>query len=138
MRIATKIAAGYGVLIVLVLVVLSYQMILIDRMQSINRDLSGINFRASIVSLQLLRDLLFIESRFHRVLIDYRLPDATGCRVVQAFQEDAPDTGLAMMTAHHDLALEIWVRARGVPIFPKPLDLAKLTRWLEAPDPAPA
>ena len=61
MRIASKIAAGYGVLIVLVLVVLSYQMILIDWMQSINRNLSGINFRASIISLQLLRDVDQVE-----------------------------------------------------------------------------
>ncbi|MBI4458752.1 MAG: HAMP domain-containing histidine kinase [Acidobacteria bacterium] len=61
MRIATKIAAGYGVLILLVLGVLTYQMILMGRVQSINQDLSRINLRASIISLQLLRDLDQVE-----------------------------------------------------------------------------
>ncbi|MBI3896540.1 MAG: HAMP domain-containing histidine kinase [Acidobacteria bacterium] len=61
MKIATKIAAGYGVVIVLLLAVLSYQVFLISQMQSVNQSLSRINFRASIVSLQLLRDLDQVE-----------------------------------------------------------------------------
>ena len=61
MKIATKIAAGYGVLIVLILAVLSYQVSSIHRMQSINQNLSGIHYRAASLSLQLLRDLDQVE-----------------------------------------------------------------------------
>lgn len=61
MKIATKIAAGYGILIGLVLAVLAYQLSSIHQTQSINRNLSAINFQAAIVSLQLLRDLEQVE-----------------------------------------------------------------------------
>ncbi|MCH8266373.1 MAG: HAMP domain-containing protein [Acidobacteria bacterium] len=61
MKIATKIAAGYGILIVLILAVLSYQVSSIHRMQAINQNLSGIHYRAASLSLQMLRDLDQVE-----------------------------------------------------------------------------
>ena len=61
MKIATKIAAGYGVLIVLILAVLSYQVSSIHRMQAINQNLSGSHYRAASLSLQMLRDLDQVE-----------------------------------------------------------------------------
>ncbi len=61
MRITAKIAAGYGILIVLILAALSYQLSLFHLMISVNRNLSEINFRAAIQSLQLLRDLEQVE-----------------------------------------------------------------------------
>ena len=57
MKIANKIASGYAVLIALLLAVFSYQLLLLHRMQSINEDLGGLNFRAASQSLLLLRDL---------------------------------------------------------------------------------
>jgi two-component system sensor histidine kinase GlrK len=57
MRISNKIASGYTILIVLIVVVFSYQLSLIHQMQSITRDLGGLNFRSALLSLELLRDL---------------------------------------------------------------------------------
>ena len=61
MKIAAKISAGYGILIALIVAVLTYQVALFYQMQSINRDLSAIDFRTAILSLQLLRDLDQVE-----------------------------------------------------------------------------
>lgn len=61
MRISTKIAAGYGILIGLIFAVLFYEVSRIQEMESINRNLSQINFRAATLSLQLLRDLDQVE-----------------------------------------------------------------------------
>ncbi|OFV97647.1 MAG: hypothetical protein A3H28_02330 [Acidobacteria bacterium RIFCSPLOWO2_02_FULL_61_28] len=61
MKIATKIALGYGVLITLLVAVLGYQLTVISRTARRSEDLSAINFRAGVLALQLLRDLDQIE-----------------------------------------------------------------------------
>src|SRR5260221_5645979 len=61
MKISTKIAAGYGILIGLIFAVLLYEVSRIQQMEEINRNLSQINFRAATISLQLLRDLEQVE-----------------------------------------------------------------------------
>ncbi len=61
MRIATKIALGYGILILLVVGLLVYHISLLHQMEAINRQLSEINFRAAITALELLRDLSQLE-----------------------------------------------------------------------------
>src|SRR4051794_3484521 len=61
MRISAKISAGYATLIALFVAVLSYQISLVHQMQSLNRDLSSIDFRSAISSLQLVRDLDEVE-----------------------------------------------------------------------------
>lgn len=57
MKIATKLTVGYGILIALMIAVLGYQVTLIHTMNSINRDLSQMNFHAAMISLQLLREV---------------------------------------------------------------------------------
>src|SRR5581483_491722 len=57
MKIATKISSGFAALIVLTIAVLFYQVALMRQMQAINSNLGGLNFRAALLSLQLLRDL---------------------------------------------------------------------------------
>ncbi|MBI2819902.1 MAG: HAMP domain-containing histidine kinase [Acidobacteria bacterium] len=57
MRISNKIASGYVILILLVVAVFSYQLSLIHQMQTVTRDLGGLNFRSALLSLELLRDL---------------------------------------------------------------------------------
>jgi signal transduction histidine kinase len=61
MKIAAKIATGYATLIALIVAVLAYQLSLFSRMQSVNQNLSDIDFRAGILSLQMLRDLDQVE-----------------------------------------------------------------------------
>jgi two-component system sensor histidine kinase GlrK len=75
MKIASKISAGYGFLIALIVAVLVYQLSLFYQMQSINQDLSGINFRAAILSLQLLRDLDQVEEFTRKFFVTEGDPD---------------------------------------------------------------
>lgn len=86
---------------------------------------------------QMLRDLVFIEAQVDGLLADYRLPDATGCRVVQAFMEEFPGLPVALMTAYHDISLSVWVRAHSIPLFRKPLELTELEQWLAEPPAKP-
>ena len=61
MRIATKIISGYAILIALMAAVLVYQVASIHHMQSINKNLSGLNFSAARTSIQLMRDRDLVE-----------------------------------------------------------------------------
>jgi len=68
MRISNKIATGYTILILLIVAVFSYQLAVIHQMQSITRDLGGLNFNSALLSLELLRDLEQVEE-FTRKLV---------------------------------------------------------------------
>ncbi len=81
-------------------------------------------------AMDLLRDVVFIEGRFDALLVDYRLPDATGVRVIQEFQDGFPHVPVALMTGSEDITLEIWARARSIPLFRKPLQLDQIDAWL--------
>lgn len=61
MKIGTRVAAGYGILIVLLLAVQLYQVSIINRMQRVDRQLSEISFDASLQALELSRDLDQLE-----------------------------------------------------------------------------
>ena len=82
-------------------------------------------------ALQLLRDMVFIESEFDGLLVDYNLPGATGCRVIEQFQMDFPQVPVALMTGANDISLEMWVHARKIPLFRKPLDMRELKSWID-------
>ena len=81
-------------------------------------------------ALELVQDVSFIESKLDGLLVDYQLPDATGCRVIQEFVSEFPGVPVAMMTAYDDITLEGWVRAHRIQLFRKPLDLPRLEAWL--------
>ena len=82
-------------------------------------------------ALELLRDMVFIESEFDGLLVDYNLPGATGCRVIEQFQMDFPEVPVALMTGANDISLEMWVRSRHIPLFRKPLDMRELKTWID-------
>ena len=82
-------------------------------------------------ALQMLRDMVFIESEFDGLLVDYNLPGATGCRVIEEFQMDFPRMPVALMTGSNDISLEMWVRSKHIPLFRKPLDLRELKTWVD-------
>ena len=81
-------------------------------------------------AMQMVRDVAFIEANFDGLLVDYRLPDATGVRVIQEFLADFPGMPVALMTAHFDISLELWVKSRGIPLFRKPLEFDTIKKWL--------
>jgi len=61
MKIASKIAFGYGVLIALLLGMLAYQLAVISGTARRSEDLAGVNLRAGVLALQLIRNLDQIE-----------------------------------------------------------------------------
>ena len=61
MKITTRIVSGYGLFIAVLAGLVVYQIITINRMQSINRELSDINFQYSLACLQALRDRDLVE-----------------------------------------------------------------------------
>jgi two-component system sensor histidine kinase GlrK len=69
MKIATRIISGYGILILLLASVLTYQVIAVHRMRSINRTMAGVNFHAALASLQLMRDLDLVEEYTKKALL---------------------------------------------------------------------
>ena len=82
-------------------------------------------------AMQMLQDLVFIEAKFDGLLVDYNLPDATGCRVIQEFQAEFPKLPVALMTGAENISLEIWLKARRIPLFRKPLKIKELETWLQ-------
>jgi CheY-like chemotaxis protein len=104
---------------------------------AVTRWLQEQNIRSVLASstdeaLQMLRDIVFIESEFDGLLVDYNLPGATGCRIIEEFQMDFPEVPVALMTGSNDITLEMWVRSRHIPLFRKPLDLRELKNWVDS------
>src|SRR5436309_4553238 len=85
MRIATKIISGYAILIALMATVLVYQVLSIHRMQSINRDISGITFSAARTSIQMMRDRDLVEEYTQK---SFLLGDPDYVEKLREFQED--------------------------------------------------
>ena len=83
-------------------------------------------------ALQMLRDVVFIDAAFDGLLVDYNLPDATGVRVIQQFQDEFSEIPVALMTGKEDISLELWASNRGILLFRKPLQLRELQRWVQA------
>jgi two-component system, NtrC family, sensor histidine kinase GlrK len=52
MRVSTKTVSGFGILFVLACIGLAYQVSVLHQMQSINRDLSAVNFRSASTALR--------------------------------------------------------------------------------------
>jgi two-component system sensor histidine kinase GlrK len=69
MSIGTRIAAGYGILMVLMVVLLVYYVSLTHHLQLINLNLSDTNFNAALLSINLLRDLNQIEEDSERFFL---------------------------------------------------------------------
>lgn len=56
MKITTRINTGYGIFIAVLLGLAVYQIIAVNRMQSINRDLEGINAKNALIAIQIMKD----------------------------------------------------------------------------------
>lgn len=82
-------------------------------------------------AMEMLRDVLFIESAFDGLLVDYNLPDATGMRIIQEFRDEFPRVPVALMTGNTDIAVEVWTKTRAIPLFRKPLNMTELQNWLD-------
>jgi len=83
MKISTKIIFGYGVLIALMAGMLAYEIFAIHRMQSISRSLSGVNFRTTMFSFQLMRERDLVEEYTQKY---FALGDPEYVDALQQFQ----------------------------------------------------
>ena len=81
-------------------------------------------------AMAMLQDAAFIQVSFDGLLADYNLPDASGLRVIRYFCTEYPALPVALMTGAWDLTLELWTRARHIPLFRKPLQLEDVETWL--------
>jgi len=82
-------------------------------------------------AVEMLRDVIFIESAFDALLVDFNLPDDTGVRVIQEFRDEFPSVPVAVMTGNNDTSLEAWMKRREIPLFKKPLKMEEIQSWLE-------
>lgn len=82
-------------------------------------------------AMTMLQDAAFIQVSFDGLLADYNLPDASGMRVIQHFCKEYPALPVALMTGAWDLTLELWTRARHIPLFRKPLQMGEVEDWLQ-------
>lgn len=82
-------------------------------------------------ALDMLRDIAFIDASFDGLLVDYNLPDATGFRVIQEVLDEFPKVPIALMTGGANVAMEVWIKARGIPLFRKPLDMDAIQAWID-------
>ena len=69
MNVATKLALGWGVLIVLFVGILAYDLSLVNRLARVNQGLSEIEFRAAAVSLEQSRRLAGLEEFSRKLLV---------------------------------------------------------------------
>jgi methyl-accepting chemotaxis protein len=76
MRITTRIVSSYGLFIAILAGLAAYQVITINRMQSINRALSGLSLQNGIACLQAMRDRDLVEEYALKSFSSGRDPDA--------------------------------------------------------------
>ena len=82
-------------------------------------------------AMDLLYDMVFIESSFDGLLAEQRSPDMNGRRVVEEFRHEFPGMATALMTASDDVGLDLWASARRIAILRKPLEKESIAGWLE-------
>lgn len=104
---------------------------------AVSRFLQDQNIRSVLATttteaVEMLRDVIFIESTFDGLLVDYNLPDDTGFRVIEEFRDEFPYMPVALMSGSDSPELVQWVKERKIPLFPKPLKLDELQCWLES------
>ena len=71
MRVATKVAAGTGGILALLIGVLLYQVSLVRSLASANRDLGAVRIRSAMVSLELLRELGQLEEYTRKFFVTH-------------------------------------------------------------------
>jgi len=82
MKITTRIISGYGLFIAVLVGLAAYQVLAVNRMQAINRNLTDVSFRNAFVSLQALQDRDLIQEFAEKSL---RLADEDYTRQLEEF-----------------------------------------------------
>ena len=84
-------------------------------------------------------DLEFLDVVLHGVLVDVRLPDGAGYKLIDFCRTRRPKLPAAVMTAFPDDDLIRWLQETGVPLLMKPFSVRSVCEWLDRarsyPDP---
>jgi len=104
---------------------------------AVSRWLQDQNIRSVLATstheaVEMLRDVIFIESTFDGLLVDYNLPDENGFKVIEQFRDEFPYMPVALMSGSDAPHLLEWAKDHKVPLFAKPLKLDALGSWLES------
>jgi signal transduction histidine kinase len=95
MKITTRIIAGYGLLIAVLVGLAVYQVITIKRMQSLNQTLRETNFQNALACLEALRDRDLVEEYTWKSLA---LADADYLSQLKEFQKDYEERLMRLMS----------------------------------------
>ena len=104
--------------------------------RSLSKALQARGYRVAIArtiseALEMIDDLRFIESNVDGLVVEYHLADGLGCRIVQEFQREFPDTPTALVIEEDDITMRLWTRARGISLMQKTTLWNQLDSWLE-------
>jgi two-component system sensor histidine kinase GlrK len=69
MRVSTKIISGFATVLLVALGALTYQVMIVHRMQSINKDLSQVNFEAATVVQQMDQRMLDLDANIKKYFV---------------------------------------------------------------------
>lgn len=86
--------------------------------------------RSAKDAVEMLSDLKFIGAHVDGLLVGQNLSDGSGWRIISDFRREFPELPAAIVSGEDDISLQIWSNARGVLLFPKPLQPDSLTQWL--------
>lgn len=108
----------------------------VDTRRSMSKTLQQRGYRVAIArniaeALEMIDDLHFIESDVDGLVVEYRLPDGLGCRVVQDFQRDFPEVPTALVIEEDDITMRLWTRSRGISLMHKQTLWNQLEPWLD-------
>ena len=108
----------------------------VDTRRSMSKTLQQRGYRIAIArniaeALEMIDDLHFIESDIDGLVVEYRLPDGLGCRVVQDFQRDFPEVPTALVIEEDDITMRLWTRSRGISLIYKQTLWNQLEPWLD-------
>jgi CheY-like chemotaxis protein len=86
--------------------------------------------RSANDAVEMLSDLKFIGARIDGLLVSQNLSDGSGWRIISDFRREFPELPAAIISGEDDISLQIWSNARGVSLFPMPLQSESMTQWL--------
>ncbi len=103
MKITTRIITGYGLFFAVLAGLVAYQIFTIERMQSINKTLSDINFHNTLACLQAMRDLDLVEEYTRK---SFALADPDYLKQLRKFQK-AYEAGLMEIKSYANSGEEL-------------------------------
>jgi hypothetical protein len=96
-----------------------------------DEDVKIVGVESCREAMNLLHDIVFIESALDGLLVDAELCDGSGFRVIREYRHEFPDLPTALIgDAQADVSLGMWSKSKQIPILRRPADQAAILGWL--------